>query len=528
MADPKRGPYSTEELLNLWFSFVDSSYSDPLVEIGDGSGLEIVGATAEQLSRVSEAVDRTMESMFLLPWSGQTDEPASGRTYAAVLLTVERTVRTDVVITFAAGDVLVEEVQTDYGETGGVEQPTGRRFVLVDDLTFLPGETGPAVVPALAEVEGYGHNNPAEETITLIYQPGAGLQNDLATVWAGPSTDLLRCGEDPDVVVQQNVGQYVEFTVGANTGQVRRAVGYSSPEPGVHGGVLSLARTALFHLAAVPGSFIPGEDVVQAVTGATGVFVAASSSHLAIEKAQAGFDSANVITGATSGATATPDAILQAPGLATETRSAGWKVLDWHDDLGVTITNVESPTGGLHAMLDELGSERNVPRSPGEDDETYRKRVATLPDVVSPNAIRRVVNRIIAQYGARACLREVGLPLFRGFFYDGDPDSADPAIAFAYDFDFTVRPEDRFKVMLDRERSRAYFEVGVPKLGFGEFGFAYDDGAANAYDSAPYLTFYDGFPVTAAIIYRNIWQAVRDAKAAGVGFDLYIEDVGCA
>ena len=90
-----------------------------------------------------------------------------------------------------------------------------------------------------------------------------------------------------------------------------------------------------------------------------------------------------------------------------------------------------------------------------------------------------------------------------------------------------ARPRDSFRLDLSYEEFRGFFLLGVPALDLGEFGCAYDAGPSDAYDCAPWLAFYDGFPLSAAVLYRGVWQAVNRARAAGVGFDLYLERDGC-
>lgn len=87
----------------------------------------------------------------------------------------------------------------------------------------------------------------------------------------------------------------------------------------------------------------------------------------------------------------------------------------------------------------------------------------------------------------------------------------------------------RFRLMFDYMEFRAFFLIGVPRLTDGEFGIPYDAGHPyNAYDNiAPFQNFYDGFPYIAFQFYQSVWNQVENTKAAGVGFDLYIEDIGC-
>lgn len=109
-------------------------------------------------------------------------------------------------------------------------------------------------------------------------------------------------------------------------------------------------------------------------------------------------------------------------------------------------------------------------------------------------------------------------------FYDGNPASADPEYAFAYDLDFEERPQDRLKVAFSFEEMRAFFLLGVPRLQEGDFGLFYDVGDFNAYDAAPFNAFADGYPYVTAARYRQLWHSVNEIRAGGVGFDLYLED----
>src|SRR5690606_7130522 len=90
-------------------------------------------------------------------------------------------------------------------------------------------------------------------------------------------------------------------------------------------------------------------------------------------------------------------------------------------------THDESPSGGVAAVLDEIGDERNIPRLEGEQDEEYRLRIAEPSDVVSPNAIRRAGNRVLRSLGLEVCLREVGSRLLPGMFFDEGPTNAPSA-----------------------------------------------------------------------------------------------------
>lgn len=524
------------ELMALWYSVVDRSYSQPFQDAaaaGRQGHIEVFEQAAEQFARASEMVERSTQAMYLRPWSGQSDQPAAGEGRATVTLTITRTKLFEKTITLTAGSILFEELTNDYGPNGAVEVATGRRFMLTQTVTFAPGEAGPVSVTAIAENPGYGYNLCEIGSIRQISQPGAELTNMRATVVLGGGAHRLIVTPTPDVVVPEHVGQYIEFIGGLNTGSIARVIGYERPSPTgvVHGGVALLAPTAVVR-GVIVGVFVEGETVT--LPGISGVLLRVNGDQLIIDRSSGGpLTVGATVTGAVSGATAlitqvdqSGDLFAEQPGNPPGAIGAAWRAIPWADDLGIVVTNAAVPAGGRSAMLDELGDERKIYRQPNESDESYRKRVSQVADQISPNAIRRICNRILVPLGASICLRESGLPKFQGLYFDVDP-GADPVRAFAFDLDFAVRPADRFKLLVDYLEMRAFFLVGVPPLGSEDFGAAFDEGASNAFDCSPYWCFFDGYSLTAANIYRQLWAAIDAARAAGVGFDLYVENIGC-
>lgn len=520
-SEPKTGPLTREDFEAIWKSVTDPEYSRAFIEKGEGHGYEAHTQAMQQLERVSQGVDRTTQSLYARPWSGQTNEPAAGGQLASVTLELSRASAFTRAVVLPAG-TLVAEVATDFGPLGGEPVATGRRYLLSTNVGFTPGEAGPVEIVAVADRFGEGFDNPLPNTITAIVQVGVGLSNVGASVVPGEVSHDLVLAPEPDVITHAQIGQYIAFTAGSNQGQIRQIVSVIPPANTFTGGTAQIAASQVFRFDVFAGTFIPGEIIEQASTSAMSTVVLQGPNYLVAQRKSGDIVTGSLVYGTQSGAVAIFDSVDQEAGLIAETGTAAWRVLGW-DEFGISVTNPESPSGGRAATLDEIGSEREVYRGTGEDDESYRERVLNFADLVSPKAILRIANRILVPYGYEARLREVGYPDFRGFFYDGDPTAQDPAIAFAYDLDFAVRPKQRFLLELDYTEFRAFFLLGVPKLGLGEFGFAYDQGGFNAYDATPYLDFYDGFPATAAAIYRTLWQAIYEGKAGGVGFDLVQE-----
>ena len=565
MTDPaaQSGPLTRDDLLTIWRSAVDPAYGDAFFAAGDGNGLEVYGQIAEGGARVSSAIETTTQALYVRPWSGQTASPAQGPQKATVTLQLSRTGATNEPLVIGAGLVWFEEQAVEWSDTGTVLVPTGRRYTLDADHVFLPGEAGPFGVTATAERDGWGYNNPLPSTITLVDQIGSGLNNTLGsivvslpTATAGASLVVV---DSPDVVVPEHIGQYVLVTssVVGHAAYVARAVGYSGPVPSAsEGGRLAFEMLQAFETTAVTGGpFVVGETVdlkngtaviigkgrlVAARAGGSGARVA----YVLVSGATAPLGGS--IAGESSGATAPVSMLTKTTAPVAENETVAWRVLDWAVDLGVLVTNQLSPVGGRLGFLDQIGAERRVFRASGEGDASYAQRVAQIVDTISPNAIRRAVNRVLNAVGSAGCLREVGDPAyFPGFFYDAggsqtgdsthgaDPFYADPSRMFAYDMNFTIRPSDRFKLYVDSLEMRAFFLVGVPAIQTDENGFFYDGSVAdtvpapNPYDATVLHTFFDGDALGGSPTYRAVWNAIAAAKAAGVGFDLYVESISC-
>ena len=85
----------------------------------------------------------------------------------------------------------------------------------------------------------------------------------------------------------------------------------------------------------------------------------------------------------------------------------------------------------------------------------------------------------------------------------------------------------RWNVLLDYLDMRAYFAVELPRVGYGEFGFAYDDHPVGAYDATSALDFYDGFPAGSAKLYGPVAAQLDKIRAGGVTVGLFLQDGPC-
>lgn len=460
MPELKTGALTRAEIQAVWEGAVDGGYRDPLVQAGEGQGFEAWTQLFAQLERASIAVDVTTQAMFSAPWSGQSNPPAAGGQAATVTLTIARSRLADRPLLLAAGTLVVLEQTTDFGPTAPLTVQTGRRYIIQEDVFFAPGEMGPFQVQAQADRVGYGFNNPRINTLVAFEQKGSEFNNSEAEVdvnivttpnlSAAVSTASILALNEPDMFVPDHQGQYLFFTAGTNAGMTARMVAFQSPQPPLHGSAMTLELLDVVSLSPHAGTFVDGEFVK--FTGATITYGRCVGFHNVGGSYKLGFvvingDPANIaisstVLGLTSGATGTIALLdfkttLTAEAPVGGSGGASWRVMDWVNEWGLTVTNAAQPQGGRAAMLDELGDERAVGRSPGESDDDYRVRVREIGEVVTPNAIKRTVNRVVP--GLPWCLREAGQAGLLGFFYDGDGEAVNPvghgAKNDAYDVD---------------------------------------------------------------------------------------------
>lgn len=519
------GPLNRADFEALWRDVTDESYWRPFVE-SENSPIEAIDQAIEQSQRASVVVDRTTQSMYIFPWSGQSDEPASGEATAVVELTISRTMQIDRLIVLHAG-LIIPHITTDSGKDGAVSVETGRLYILAESVVFMPGDAGPHTAIAIAERPGTGYNNPLPGTLTRLRQAFSSEITNSATA-TGVSTQIVVANSTGSQLSPAHLYGYLQFTAGSLEGQIRQIRSYV----GTDIPIVELDRYQRF-TGTVTGTFRVGESVQQLTDGdvsAFGTLLGIDSNQIVIDAAIGSqFTLAGgAIYGTTSGATFTP-AVLQQD--YSVSGSSYWRFVNWETDLGVVITNASAPTGGRAAMLDELGIERNIYRTSGESDASYRTRVGNPADLISPNAIRRTANHILQPYGVGCCFRQVGSRLLPGMFFDAGSSASpvqNPAVNFAFDMPTALAPQNRNKVMLDMIHFRGWFKLGIPPLKLGRFGCAFDLYPKNAMDvRLPSANFFDGYDAGNRVVYAAIWAAVERARAFGVRWDLYIESVGC-
>lgn len=180
------------------------------------------------------------------------------------------------------------------------------------------------------------------------------------------------------------------------------------------------------------------------------------------------------------------------------------------------LFSVEQPTamiGGRDDNLDEVGRERNQPRSAGETNDQYRQRLSRLEDTISPAAIERICSFVLQPLGIRFHVEETKEDV-RGFILDLAPlDTGE--VCDALDAHWSG------SVLLNENDAQRFFVVCVsaPDALFGNPGKPYDasTAGANAYDSGGPG---DGQPILYNQAIALLWKRINAARAWGVNFTI--------
>lgn len=216
-------------------------------------------------------------------------------------------------------------------------------------------------------------------------------------------------------------------------------------------------------------------------------------------------------------------------------------------DATFVAVQVDDATGGQDAALDQLGADRGIARSGSENDASYRLRITSLPDTVSPDAIRRFLHSILDPLGATFELIEMWDPAFQTCW---DCPSVAPA-GSGLDVDLFVWDDPRPpppvpSVFRNRWMNGIVgFIVVVPDLSVLDLGMAWNDTAVDpaghrtgalgtgqraysAWDVPSTFTAgaqgaWDGFDVGAPAVYKAIWNGLVAIKAAGVAVSVELE-----
>ena len=214
-------------------------------------------------------------------------------------------------------------------------------------------------------------------------------------------------------------------------------------------------------------------------------------------------------------------------------------------DTSIQVAQGAPTAGGTDGALDAHGSERGLPRNPGEDDDPYKARIRTLPDTISPDAFSRNLKIFLDKLGQSFDLIEAWDINYQTC-YDAPaapiPGSDFNPTKFVYD---DPRPPTPFR---GRWLDEAEFHSGiiaiVPNLPpINDVSMVYDDTAVtvtdlqsslgaralSAYDVPDDVGFgfiqgcYDGFDSVRQATYKGIYDGLQRIKPAGVVAGLELE-----
>lgn len=212
----------------------------------------------------------------------------------------------------------------------------------------------------------------------------------------------------------------------------------------------------------------------------------------------------------------------------------------------------DGPADGLGRpkTLDILGSERNLSRQKGgESDESYRVRIRTLPDTITPAAIRRqLTNYFRRMPGLFWNAIETWQHEYQECY---DAPDAGPTPYENYDSTLFVyddpRPPSpiRNRYLGENDYLGAFIvEVAMPPS-IDDFGFAYDDPSANVVGVAPSVSSralsaydapdtmappgrapaYEGSDFGIESFFRDLYDLLDEIKAAGVFVVIHLQEL---
>lgn len=364
-------PPSKETLLDVWRRVVSTDYRHAIES--DPESLRIFQSLAAQYADIAARIHRTHQAGFMLPSAYQTGDPASSFRRAECTIQVNREFGYHEERTIGAGAMVLEDRIYKPPRPGGVGVPVfgGRVYRNRDAFTLGVGESAVADVTFEAESPGYGSNLAhLLDTDTGFLEEGRLVLRDQSRARANiggsiTAVDLtngivtITDAGKPDVFERLDIGLYVRLDQTANLANqslTLRILGFEQP------------------LAEVPvgSGLFPNVIFCEIPAGATPV---------------------------------------------VESGSVKWTLLDWKDQ-GFNLSDVGVPLGGRDDELFLLGDGRGVYQQQDESDDAFRQRVARLPDVITPAAIRRQMNRVLQPFNYRGLA--VDLQDFNGLFWDED------------------------------------------------------------------------------------------------------------
>lgn len=220
-----------------------------------------------------------------------------------------------------------------------------------------------------------------------------------------------------------------------------------------------------------------------------------------------------------------------------------------YGDITFAVAQPADAVGGAAPMLEGLGADRGITRRPGESIDAYRLRIRTLPDTVSPAAIRRTVASILAPLGIGFDFIETWQIEYQTSFDAPSPNAGTPTYLnplppppfntdlFVYDDPRSDYPLQN--VWLDDLEFRGAFVIVLQGATLWDCGFALDDPGTQPQDfrdidtgrqrGTPaldipldvdpvfiYASTWSGYDIDYSATASALWRLLQEIKAAGV------------
>ncbi len=195
-------------------------------------------------------------------------------------------------------------------------------------------------------------------------------------------------------------------------------------------------------------------------------------------------------------------------------------------DLGVTVTQPDPAIGGRVDTLAAISAERKIERSQNETDEDFANRLVELPDTVSPNAMERILKRMLTPFGIPFCLHETGdVDGLMGFTWDLHPwDIGSPCACTSTEPPGSELIGDGIVWMSEGTATR-FFIVCVGLINVDSVAFAWNSNdTLNDFPPAWEAFVWDGVDAGFSTAISRAYDAINAAREAGVGFAIVLDD----
>jgi len=211
----------------------------------------------------------------------------------------------------------------------------------------------------------------------------------------------------------------------------------------------------------------------------------------------------------------------------------------------IQVRQIADATGGQAAVLDQLGLDRNLPRFPGETDETFKTRIRTLPETISPDALWIQLASVFYPRDLRFELIETWQNQYNSCWNAPIGGPVDPVFGPLVELAYNDPRTDRFVPRWMSERDhRGAIAVIVPTFpAFDDRGMAYNDPAltglpdrgtsawsAPAIDTPASLAGVwngedDDSAESRAAFLRNTWNMLAQVKGGGIAVAFFPAEV---